>query len=166
MKTIKKEYTVYKFSELSEEAKDKAISNEYDINVNYDWYQFTYEDAEQIGLRITEFDIERGNYAKGKFLESAKDTALYIINTHGKDTETYKDAANYLSEYDKLDKSTPPEDDIDTEDIDNDFLRTLLEDYRIILSKEYDYLTSKQAIIETIEANDYDFNEDGSIFNG
>jgi hypothetical protein len=32
------------------------------------------------------------------------------------------------------------------------------------LEKEYYYLTSKEAIIEAIEANDYDFLETGKIF--
>lgn len=32
------------------------------------------------------------------------------------------------------------------------------------LEKEYNYLTTKEAIIETIEANDYDFTEDGKIY--
>ena len=32
------------------------------------------------------------------------------------------------------------------------------------LEKEYNYLTSEKAIIETIEANDYEFTEDGKIY--
>jgi len=31
------------------------------------------------------------------------------------------------------------------------------------LSNEFDYLTSEDAIIETIEANDYYFTEDGKL---
>lgn len=33
----------------------------------------------------------------------------------------------------------------------------------IILQKEYDYLTSREAIVETIQANEYEFNEHGSF---
>ena len=29
---------------------------------------------------------------------------------------------------------------------------------------EYDYLTGKEAIIETIEANDYDFTAEGELY--
>jgi hypothetical protein len=32
-----------------------------------------------------------------------------------------------------------------------------------MLSKEYDYQTSEEAIIETIKANDYDFTENGNL---
>lgn len=39
------------------------------------------------------------------------------------------------------------------DDLDNEFLHNLLEDYRIMLNKEYDYLTSCEAIVESIDAN-------------
>ena len=32
------------------------------------------------------------------------------------------------------------------------------------LEKEYDYLTSEDAIIESLQANDYEFTEDGNIY--
>jgi hypothetical protein len=38
-----------------------------------------------------------------------------------------------------------------------------LEDYSIILQKECDYLSSEESIIETIEANDYEFDIDGNL---
>jgi hypothetical protein len=50
------------------------------------------------------------------------------------------------------------------EDEIEDLRQSLCEDIYSELSKEYDYLTSREAIIETIEANDYDFTEDGKIF--
>jgi len=53
--------------------------------------------------------------------------------------------------------------DIDTEDIDAEFLRSLCEDYRIMLQNEYEYLTSEEAIIETIIANEYEFTEEGEL---
>ncbi len=44
-----KETTVYKFNELSESAKQHAIEKLYDINTDYEWYQFTFEDITTIG---------------------------------------------------------------------------------------------------------------------
>ena len=61
----------YSFNELSEEAQQKAIENLSDINVNFDWWNFTYEDAKNIGLKITSFDLDRRRHAKGQFLLSA-----------------------------------------------------------------------------------------------
>ena len=40
MKTI--ETVVYDFDELSDEAKQKAINNLSDINVDYGWWEFQY----------------------------------------------------------------------------------------------------------------------------
>ena len=51
----------------------------------------------------------------------------------------------------------------DLEDLNKEFLRSLCEDYRIILQKEYEYLTSEEAIIETIEVNEYEFTEEGEL---
>ena len=39
----------------------------------------------------------------------------------------------------------------------------LSEGYRVMLASEYDYLSSEEAIIETIEANDYDFTAEGKL---
>ncbi|KKK46644.1 hypothetical protein LCGC14_3163200, partial [marine sediment metagenome] len=47
--------------------------------------------------------------------------------------------------------------------VEAEFLRDILEDYLILFREEYEYLTSRKTIIETIEANDYDFTEDGKI---
>lgn len=163
---------LYKFEELSDDAKDKAIEKLWDINVDYDWWQWTYDDAEEIGLKLTGFDLDRGSYCKGDFIDTAEYTAKKIIDNHG-DTccEAYTDAQNYLKELEaaiakNLEENADcdyPEDYLDTEEIDDEFLRNLLEDYRILLQKEWDYLTSIEAIIETIEANEYEFDEDGNL---
>jgi len=169
MRTI--ETTVYKFSELSDSAKEKAIQNLSDINVNDEfWHEYVIEDAETIGLKITEWDINRG-YAKGKFTESAFDVAESIFENHGGDSETINTAEVYLCSYEatvcKNNRENAdeefPEDFLDTEEIDAEFLKSLLEDYRIMLSKEYGYLTSEKAIIETIEANEYEFLDNGKL---
>ena len=45
-----------------------------------------------------------------------------------------------------------------------EFRRSILEDYRIILQTEFEYLTSEEAIVEIIEANEYEFTADGHIY--
>ena len=155
---------VYKFDELSEGAKDRAIEKLYYINVNHDWWDYVYDDAEEIGLKIEGFDLGRANYCKGKFTQSAEDVAKAIIENYGKDCETYKTAMEYLNALEVLRNGIEDEDeDVDTEEIDEEFLKSLCEDYRIMLSREYDYLTSRESIIETIEANEYEFDEDGNL---
>lgn len=175
MRTI--ETKLYKFSELSEKAKQKAIENMYDINVCFDWWMFAYQDAEQIGLKITSFDIDRGNYCEGKFIEDAQTVANKILLHHGEQCETYKTAKTFLSDWDQLVEKYSDgitknkvaegnECDFDNEadDLENEFLKSLCEDFKTILSNEYEYQTSKDAIIETIEADEYEFTEEGNRY--
>lgn len=152
---------VYQFNELNEDAKQKAIQELSDINVDYQWWESTYEDAKNVGLKIASFDLERNRHAKGEFINDADYCANEIVSNHGKDCETYKTAANYLDERSKLDID---EQEDELSDLDDEFLNNILEDYSIMLQNECEYLQSDEAIIETIEANEYEFNEDGTRF--
>jgi hypothetical protein len=172
MRTIITETKVYKFDELTEEQKEKAVENLCDINVDYEWWQFVYEDAAQIGLKITGFDIDRGSFCEGEFLLSASEIAQNILNEHGETCETYQTAKSFMEEWqpvynDYLDESSPNYESGESEDklqeLEKEFKKSLLEDYRIMLSKEFDYQTSEEAIIETIQANDYEFDENGNL---
>lgn len=160
MKT--KTYNVYKFDELSKEAQQKAIESLCDINVDHEWWEFTYEDAKNIGLEITGFDIGRGAYCEGDFIEAPLTVIKLIKENHGEECETYKTALQYEKEMSACPKDgdgEPIENEMEV--IEDDFRNSLLEDYRIMLGREFEYLTSKEAIIETIKANDYDFTDKG-----
>lgn len=160
------EIKVYKFDELTEEGKRKAVENLYDINIDHGWWNYIYEDAENIGIKITEFDIDRGAYCHGDIITSAPEVIEAIIANHGKDCETYKTAMRYKPTFDEL-ATLRDGDDNSFEDkfegAEHEFLQDILEDYRIMLQKEYEYQTSEEAIIETIDANDYEFTENGKL---
>jgi hypothetical protein len=168
MRTIRTK--VYQFSELSEQAKQKAIEECSDYNVSYDWWESTYEDAEQIGLKITGFDIDRGRYYKGTIIGTHEETAKLILENHGEQCETHTTAKEFLAQLDAITEKYKDEgednwdEQSEIEEAEEDFLKSLLEDYRIILQKEYEYLTSEEAIIETIQANEYEFKADGTRF--
>jgi len=155
--------TIYTFDELSESAQEHALNRLGDINVDHEWWDCTCDDAENIGLEITSFserDIDGG------FIESAESCAYAIQAQHGPDCDTLKDADRYLSEREDLMRTwTEDESGLDEklDDLDNEFLHDLLEDYRIMLSNEYDYLTSREAIVESIDANGYEFDENGNL---
>jgi hypothetical protein len=149
MKT--KTITLYNFDELTPEAQEKAIQNLWDINVDYSWWEFTYDDAKEIGLNITGFDLDHQKIT-GEFINSALSCAQTILLTHGEMCETYKTAAKYQST-------------LASDNDHNEFLLDLLEDYRMILQQDYDYRTSKTSIIETIKANEYTFTENGKLEN-
>jgi len=171
MKTIK--INLYKFSELSEETQESVINRYADINVSHNWWEWIYEDAANLGIKITSFDLDRNRHAKGKLLLSACEVAQNIFNNHGETCETYKTAAAFMSEWqpvfsDYMDESSEKYESRESEEIlmelENDFLSEILEDYSILLQNECEYLQSDEAIIETIEANDYDFTENGKLY--
>jgi hypothetical protein len=49
------------------------------------------------------------------------------------------------------------------EEIEAEFLKDVLGDYLHNLRDGYEYLTSAEAIEETLRVNEYEFNEDGTI---
>jgi hypothetical protein len=142
---------IYKYDELSDEGKEKALEGLYDLNVDYEWWQFVYEDAEMVGIEISEFDIDYSTI-KGLLTMGVHESAQAIIDNHGRACDTHKLALDYyrqkrrFSPYDR-----------------EEWNRALLEEYLVILKKEFEYLTSEEAIVETIRANDYEFTEDGKL---
>ena len=48
MKTVT--INLFNFNELNEKAKEKALNKLRDINLEDNWWQFTYEDAKNIGF--------------------------------------------------------------------------------------------------------------------
>lgn len=159
MKIIETE--VYQFDELSDESKKVAIAANIEINVCEDWWEYQYEDAENAGLKITGFDIDRGSYCEGVFINSAKSCANYIVANHGDVCETYKTAQAFLAAWDNVQNA---EEDGPIEDEENEFLNSLLGDYLTLLRKEYEYQTSYEAISEMLNINEYDFTIDGKRF--
>ncbi len=166
-KTIK----LYQFDELSESAKEKARDwFRQSIDADF-WSECILEDAKNIGLEIKEFDLDRRSYVKAVFLRGAEETAHKIEKEHGDTCETYKTAISYLEERDQRVNSAPKDTDGELEDIgaledqldalDVEFLHSLEEDYRIILTKEMEYQYSDESVDENIRINEYDFTETG-----
>jgi len=155
---------------LSEDAKENALENLRGTPIDHGWWDSTYEDAERIGLRITSFELDRNRHAKGEFIQSAYDCAKAIIKEHGEGCETYKTAKAFIEERKELEDKLTPEDETnpfnetvsDIEELDEQFLVDLLEDYSILLQNEFEYMHSDEYISEMIEANSYEFTEDGT----
>lgn len=171
MKTIALQ--LYQFGELSELGKEKAIAANADFNVNYSWWEMVYEDAKNIGLQITGFDLDRANYCNGRFTEDAIYTARYIRLLHGEQTDTYQLSVDFQERRDVLVNEWPKDDHGELEQVDDldaaldtceeGFLKALCRQYLRILDKEYDYLTSDEAIADTLTANEYWFTADGEL---
>lgn len=68
MKTITKKIKVYNFNELSQDAKERALSDYIQNGMDYEWYDFIVDDAKEIG-NIIGIDIDNvyfsGFYSQG-----------------------------------------------------------------------------------------------------
>jgi hypothetical protein len=174
--------TLYSFSELSDEAKENAGKNNINCNVDYGWWDGAYEDAKSLGLIITESDIYHSTI-DGRLELSLLESCKVVRSNHGKHCDTFKTAKQYLSEYctafvewlsyqdtedeedyTRLDWFDEFESSEEAEDITNNYRMAMLEGYIVLLRKEYDYLISEEAIVETINVNEWLFDETGEIY--
>lgn len=135
------------FNELNEQARDQAIQNMSNINVDHDWYESIYDDAEQVGIQITGFDIGRSYKIQADLLWSVDEIADKIMETHGEQCDTWETAKRYL----------------ETEQDAAEFEAEIKNDYLFMLKMEYEYRTTEAAIVETIEANHYLFDNSGNL---
>jgi|ERR1019366_665374 hypothetical protein len=171
MRIEKIERKLFTFDELTDRAKETARDWYRASGLDEDWWNFTYEDAENIGLKIKEFDIDRGSYVKAEFIASAEETAHKIEKEHGEVCETFTGAKNYLKDRDEVINTAPTDENGDyvseyeldqkLDDLDHEFLKALQEDYRIMLQKSYEYLQSNESVDENICINEYEFLENG-----
>lgn len=174
---------IWKFNELDRWAQERAIKLFWSLNVDHDWWDHIYDDAANIGLKITEYDTYRDTIS-GELTEYLLDSCKLIRKNHDKDCETFKTAKAYLDEYiavfvkwREAKQSSGDQDDFknwkpadflaefkqtdEAEEVEKEYQKALLEDYLVLLRKEYDYQTSAEAVKESIIANEYLFTGDG-----
>jgi hypothetical protein len=169
----KVEIEVFTFDELDDKAKDVARDWYRSASVGDEWWDSVYEDAENVGIKITSFDLGGRREIDGKFLASAEETAHKIEKDHGAESETYKTASAYLAKRDSIVNDAPRDADGEFEDegaldealdaVDDEFLHAILEDYLIMLDHEYEYQNSDEVVEENIRANEYEFLKTGKL---
>lgn len=166
---------LYEFDELpTDKARDRAVEWFASDYPEYNWWEFVYEDAKTVGIKITEFDIDRGSI---RAEADGRETARLIIAGHGQDYDTYKLAEQFNTEYDKLVRKYSDgvktdrvhednEDEFDTEadELEKEFNNAIAEEYLSILRKEFEYITSRESIEETIRINEYTFTVEGERY--
>lgn len=164
MKTI--EIKVYKFEELDKQTKEKVIDNYRYINVEDTfWYDWIKEDFNRLGLDIQEFDLGNRNYIK-IYIDNFEETSNNIIDEFGDSVPIQKTAKNYIDEYNKIQANFKEDEDIEREleILDEEYQKEYSEDILSYLRANYEWEITDEAIIETIEANDYDFTTNGKIY--
>src|SRR3990167_8379313 len=154
---------VYQFDELSDTAKERARAWWREHALDYDWWEYTYEDAERAGLKITEFDLDRNKHVKGDLTMTAKESIKAILANHGSACDTYKMAAQFKAGLTML---GPDSGDYEShlEAFTEEYEYALCEEYASILQAEYEYQLADEQVDETIRANDYEFTEDGKRY--
>ena len=170
MRTI--EVKVFHFDELSDDAKQKALDKLRYNDCQYDWWDSIYEDAKEIGIKLDSFELDRNRHCTGEFLLSAVEVAQNILNAHGDKCETFKTATEFIKDWEPVFHNYMDETHEDYESrkcedemmsLEDDFRKSILEDYSIMLQHEADYLSSDEAIKESITANEHEFTEDGEL---
>ena len=204
--------TVYKFDELSDEAKQTAIDNNRSWNVqDFEWWDFSYEafaeaaDLFGLDIRQTRKSLVGGghrynptiffsgfssqgdgacfdgyySYKKGapestkqafpadsellrivQGLQALQQRNFYQLTASVKHRGRYNHSGCMDITVDRADGKAFNDDDEES-------LKQLLRDFAdwiySQLEKEYDYLTSDEAVAESFRANEIEFTEDGQI---
>lgn len=189
---ITKTYDVYKYDELPEDIKEKVLNDLYDINVDYEWWDydghtgFTAKEIKRYRLDINHctdllnfsemyFDLDRGSYIQFVDAEFAHDeTARKFLGIPQRlweetnfiiNDQPYRDTntrLEYEPGYARNYKDFTPK----QEEILDRAVERFADKIHAALSdlqKEWEYRTSRKAIEETIRLNDYDFTLDGDI---
>lgn len=182
MQIEKREYKVFEFDELNEEAKQKAIEDNWEINVDYQWhYDEMIEDiAEKYGLKAhfaeACFDLDRGSYfffdthdhGGRKIQGLVVADAIKLLKLAGIKGKRAKELEDYLGieSNDHYNRNYIVCEELTGEEEHqlNDVIYTFCEEELKYLRDQYEYLTSKEAIVDTINANEYQFTEDGKLF--
>jgi hypothetical protein len=160
-------FNVFEFEELSDEAKERAIEEFRYMNVDHGWWGSVYDMAEEIGFTITEFDIDSRNIIEGELNVTLLESFKLIRKNWSRNSELYKTAKDYVRDFIKAyremkvnDDELTVEDFIDEDearDLECEYKKAILEEFLSILRKEYDYLTSDEAIEEFLIDNDNKF---------
>ena len=174
---------VYSFSELSEAAQERAINDLRWVNVEFNWWEDTFDTIKTagrlIGLEIGDIHFNPDLYcifdahyryvrgaSKAVKAEFPQDTKLHKID---KDLQALQKRHFYSLSCAITEGRTTNRyscfrfgEDYECEDL-GDILDDFAHWARILLRDEYKYLTSDEAVKEAIEANEYEFTEDGKL---
>lgn len=171
------EVKLYQFEELSNEAKENAIEKNRIMNVEYDWWDCTYEGMKEVGVKINSFDIYYRNI--NITIEDSEHTASKTIEYYGEGMEVVKISKRFIADRDALIKKLGEGNDIagysvkeefideydeEIEYLEEEYRKEMAEEILTWLRDEYEYLQTDEAVSETLIANDYEFTEEGAIY--
>ena len=175
--------TVYSFAELSDDAKKRALTAFRDINVEFDWWDGAYDTICTAG-KLIGLDIDRINFDADLYCifnadyEYARGAVKAVKAEFPQNTDLHKIASelqalqkrHFYSLSCAVTKGRTTNryscfrfgEDYECEDL-GDIIDDFAHWARVLLRDEYEYLTSDEAVKETIEANGYEFTEGGKL---
>jgi len=182
---------VFKFEELKPEIQEKVLDNfrNSENYLNYEWYEYFFENFKEdlnkisVDFESLNFDLYRNEISFSninilddeKFINSFMNNDDKIFNSLNEKNEISFSVGISENGYVSLDYDT--EEDLTEEDYNQlklkieeleaqatEFLRDKLKQYLNQLHKEYEYLLSDEAIKDTIDINEYEFEENGEQF--
>ena len=177
----------------NEELKGRVLEKMSDVNIFEEWWDFCFEDFKEIA-KLIGIDIKNiyfsGFYSQGNgacfegYYSYAKQSIKNLKAFCPNETEVFKIAEGLQAIQKKhlyslsasvkhsghyyhsgcteiqVYKNDSYEDIQEIDELLRDFMDWMYSKLR----KEYEYLTSEESILETIEINEYKFNENGDIF--
>ena len=170
-------YEIFKFNELSETAKTKALDDHRYVEVSDEyWYEHTLDELKDLGIEVPEFDTYRG-ICKIENNETWQTVAERILKNYGATSEYHILAHIFLPQHSKLSKQLEvlqeSEDydwheveslEVKIDELEQEFKSDLAHEILKDLRSNYEYYTSDECIIERFEANDYEFHADGRVY--
>lgn len=147
------------FSELPDEIKKKVLIKYADRGTIDWWYENTFEEAKENGIRLTGFDLGRGQKIEGTFiwdhLEVANNILKNIIDMHPLFTisEQFKKQRDEAIDEYKLDE------------LQNQYEKDILWQYWKMLKDEYEHFYSDEYLEEFFDIHEYQFTENGVLYN-
>jgi hypothetical protein len=155
---------LYSINELSDSVKAKVLDKyRYEFS---DWYyqDITYDAHESSHMSIDEFNLDH-SYIVCEFNTSAEDTAHTVIKNHGESCASYTIASNFLSALSSLESQPENYDSLTAMDfLEEQFLEDMGEYYLNMLKSEYENCSSDEYVTEMLEANGYEFLENGDRY--
>jgi hypothetical protein len=172
------ETMAFLFDELDSQTQQKVIENNRTINVDSDWwYQCEIDNFKhEMDIIVSEFDIYRRTI--NITIEYSFESAEKIINFFGGESELVKIAKTFIKDRDALVKKygegnekegySVKEEywnvfDEEIEYLEEEFRREIAKEILSMLTLDYEYQISDDAIKETILANEYEFTNEGKL---
>jgi hypothetical protein len=178
------EVEVFKFDELEEEAKAKAIKQNVEINVDYEWWDSSYEwfmeKLEKVGIGCSELYFDFGRawciyMDKPYFSDERKFLKFCKVDLRSKLARSIlREETDYLSIEKKHYSGSRAENYVkvvpnvigyfgEYDEYLSQCLKELLYDFLDDLRKEYENLLSDESIADTLKVNEYEFTKDGDM---